>query len=210
MKIILQHISAYCTILNQTKIMKILLKMLIKIKIVHTFKLYSDYFKMVNLIQAKDTSTIFKIKIAYLNMLIKILHYMVLYCIDDSLSPAEHLMHFDIIFVEKLSSFLNLYIALNYFLIAKVFKLLFYKNNGVLGQFFRRVILQESDNTLKKSILFTKYYFKFSPLTNKIFLTLFKYNVNEHKIEPNLQKFTQIALHCIDAIGCIYGKLTVF
>ncbi len=204
-----RHISTNTGgILNSATMIKLLTKVLIKFKVIHTFKLYIDYFTMVDLIQAKEKFTILKIKLTYLNVMIKVFHYVLLYCINDSFSPVDHLLHFDITFVENLSSFLNLYIALNYYLIAKVYKLLYYKNNGVLGQFFRRVILQE--NNIKFNCrLFTKSYFKFGFLVTKVFL-FFKYNVNKNKIETNLQKFTQVFLHCMDVYSCLYGNVTLF
>lgn len=174
------------------------LNLLINLKIVSTMEYFYTYYKIVDHIKIKHMLTIIILKVFYYNILLKSAHFVWLYFQSYSLTKINQVLNFDIVATENFPEYLNLYFGSVLILIAKVFNLLFFQNNGFSGFLMKEV------NLYSRS-MFMKSYYKFNNKIEKILKLFFNYNINKITVEKNIQNFSIVAINIIKLLITIFG-----
>lgn len=125
-----------------------LLRLLHKLGIHPTRPFYLKYFHNLDLIIQSDVKAIIQYRLLQMLFLSKASHCIWLWLYQDRLSHQLNLLHFNIIYLEHLPSYLNLCICLSGVLSTLNLYVLYYRNRGISLQILRQLLLEKRQSFL--------------------------------------------------------------
>lgn len=141
---------------------------------------YVEYFRKLDLINQSDGKAIIHYRLLQILFLSQAFHYIWLWLYQDHLSHRLNLLHFNIIYLEHLPSYLNLCICLSGVLSTLNLHVLYYRNKGISLQILRQLLLEKRPSFFIQ----VHYIFKKSSFLSKVSL---KRNFNSDAILKNIK-----------------------
>src|SRR5699024_2844472 len=123
------------------------LKLAIRLKILHDFTYFEQYFAVLSQIHHhKNTREKYKIQIFQLAILLQSVHMLVFAVFPDNFSLSENIAHFNLVALDQLPSYINYWYFLSLIQAVYFAQLFYLKNNGITAQIMKDVLLDGNNH----------------------------------------------------------------
>ena len=180
-------------------LVKSLMQILVKLNVLHTYQFFLSYYKILDRVQSGNNATITVMRLLYVNILLKGVHFVWLFFRNDHLSTRENLMHYNIMGIEHMPAFFNIFAASLFYLVLQIMLQLMFRNTGISGVIIRGCIVNGTSRFMTST-------FQFAPLVVLFFRLFSGHDLDRHKVEKNLQVFVLSVRYVCDSILVIFCK----
>lgn len=142
-------------------LVKSLMQILVKLNVLHTYQFFLSYYKILDRVQSGNNATITVMRLLYVNILLKGVHFVWLFFRNDHLSTRKNLMHYNIMGIEHMPAFFNIFAASLFYLVLQIMLQLMFRNTGISGVIIRGCIVNGTSRFMTSTFSSLHWWFSF-------------------------------------------------